>query len=151
MPIVIERDEYEIAYVCEDINNDKNDSFLVLLTRFNGEGKYPYLLKFTKTADGKYWKIPQDKVCNTTVIQGLTWDFLKQNAMAENDEGRRGEWWNAFAELVEKNPEDKAMLAALKGAQKEADDAFRAVLEEQIADKSPEEQKSIREGKLFAS
>ena len=87
MPIVIEREEYEVAYVCEDINNDKNDSFLVLLTRFNGEGKYPYLLKFTKTADGKYWKIPQDKVCNTTVIQGLTWDFLKQNAMAENAEG----------------------------------------------------------------
>ena len=43
------------------------------------------------------------------------------------------------------------MLAALKGAQKEADDAFKAVLEEQIADKSPEEKTQIREGKLFAS
>ena len=57
VPIMIEKEDYELAYVCEDVHNDKNHSFLVLLTRFNGEKRFPKLLKFTKTAKG-YWKIP---------------------------------------------------------------------------------------------
>ena len=49
---------------------------------------HPKMIKFTK--EGNYWKIPQDKVCNMTKIQGLTWDYLKQNAMATTEDGRRG-------------------------------------------------------------
>lgn len=55
-PIMIEKEDFELAYICEDVNDDKNDSFLVLLTKYNGDRKYPKLIKFTK--DGNYWKVP---------------------------------------------------------------------------------------------
>ena len=77
LPIMIEKEDYQLAYVCEDVGNDKNDSFLILLTKIMGERRHPKLIKFTKTSDGKYWKVPEDRVCNTSMIKGLTWDFLK--------------------------------------------------------------------------
>ena len=45
-PILVEKEQYEVAYVAEDEDNE--DSFLVVLTHMNGDKKFPKLIKFTK-------------------------------------------------------------------------------------------------------
>ena len=36
MPIMVEKQEFELAYIVDDVDNDKTDSFIVVLSRFNG-------------------------------------------------------------------------------------------------------------------
>ena len=34
---MIEKGDFELAYVVDDVDNDKNDSFIVVLSCFNGQ------------------------------------------------------------------------------------------------------------------
>ena len=36
-PNMIEKGDFELAYVVDDVDNDKNDSFIVVLSCFNGQ------------------------------------------------------------------------------------------------------------------
>ena len=144
-PIMMEKGDFQLAYVAEDVQNSEGNSFLVVLTMFNGQKMHPKLIKFTK--DGNYWTVPQDKPSDLTTIQGLTWDFIRQNAMAEKDEERRGDWWVDFCEGVEKNPLDKALLAELIAAQKKPYDTW--LEEEEKKGEVTEEVKTATKRKMY--
>ena len=51
------------------------------------------------------------------MIKGHTWDYLKQNAMANNPDERRGEWWvSLFNDQIKGDDGDMKLLGELKEA-----------------------------------
>ena len=102
-PILMDKENYDLAYVVEDADNMDPNSFLVLFTCFNGEKRFPKFVKFTKA--GSYWEISEDRISDNTRILGLTWDYIRMNAMAEEFKDRRGEWWESFVDKTLTKPE----------------------------------------------